>query len=113
MARSKPSFVELMLDIEKYNRRVRWNQTPYWKKREYQWKRQGINFAWSQFLTMLEQQSNQCAICTRGIDEKTAYLDHANGQARGLLCANCNHLLGRAYDSVGILQAAISYLSST
>lgn len=103
-----------MFDIEKYNRRLQWGQRPYGRKREYLWKRHGINFTWSQFLAMLERESYKCAICSCGIDETTAHLDHnhANEQVRGLLCGNCNLLLGKAHDSVDILQAAIPYLSS-
>lgn len=36
--------------------------------------------------------------------------DHATGIVRGMLCNNCNHMLGLAKDSVEHLQAAINYL---
>lgn len=36
--------------------------------------------------------------------------DHATGRIRGLLCNNCNTVLGNAGDSVEVLQKAIAYL---
>jgi hypothetical protein len=38
--------------------------------------------------------------------------DHKTGRIRGLLCHNCNVLLGHAHEDPAILQAAIDYLSS-
>jgi hypothetical protein len=35
---------------------------------------------------------------------------HARNQIRGLLCDNCNNLLGRSKDSISILKHAIKYL---
>ena len=37
--------------------------------------------------------------------------NHTTGKVRGLLCSNCNTLLGKAKDNVNILQAAIDYLN--
>jgi hypothetical protein len=36
--------------------------------------------------------------------------NHETKRPRGLLCTTCNKLLGYAYDSVDILQAAVRYL---
>ena len=36
--------------------------------------------------------------------------DHITGKIRGLLCVNCNTILGRAKDSVFILEAGKRYL---
>lgn len=67
---------------------------------------------------MLQEQNHACAIC--GTDVKDCEkgsgnhlaVDHCHttGKVRGLLCASCNILLGKAKDSVTILQSAISYL---
>lgn len=56
----------------------------------------------------------KCAIC--GIDPlPTRRLsidhDHATDEIRGLLCGNCNLMLGRARDSVEILTNALKYLA--
>lgn len=36
---------------------------------------------------------------------------HSTGQVRGVICGYCNNLLGRARDSVAILEKAINYLN--
>lgn len=53
---------------------------------------------------------NRCEIC--GSDEKLG-VDHCHDsdRVRGLLCAHCNNLLGRAKDSVFVLESAIRYLT--
>ena len=58
-------------------------------------------------------QNNACAICREPFT-KTPHNDHNHltGENRGLLCSNCNHLLGKAKDSITVLQNAIDYLSS-
>ncbi len=38
--------------------------------------------------------------------------DHATGKNRGLLCTNCNKVLGHAKDDVTILRRAIAYLEA-
>jgi len=72
--------------------------------------------------TMLAIQGGGCAICGRVAGEATRLFvdhDHACCPARvstcgkcvrGLLCASCNPLLGRAGDSIEWLQRAIDYL---
>ncbi len=70
---------------------------------------------------MQDKQRNRCAICgieAHRIEHKTFSLNplvvdhcHTTGKVRGLLCPNCNHLLGHAKDSVATLRNAIQYLS--
>lgn len=63
------------------------------------------------------QQEGRCAICGVHQSEysRRFHLDHCHntGKVRGLLCPECNHLLGRAKDSKTILQNAINYLTTT
>jgi hypothetical protein len=64
---------------------------------------------------LFELQGGKCAICRkRQIDRRLAVdHNHKTGEARGLLCKRCNHdLLGAAYDTVEILQAAVLYLTT-
>lgn len=67
------------------------------------------------YLGMVEKQNNQCKICgLNGGDNLWGYLyvDHCHETQtiRGLLCHNCNWLLGTAKDSIEILTNAIAYL---
>lgn len=58
-------------------------------------------------------QGGKCAICDAPpLEEKRIAVDHdhATGEARGLLCDPCNHMLGRARDCPGILEKAVAYL---
>jgi hypothetical protein len=68
---------------------------------------------------ILESQNSRCAICGK---EETVVIrknllnlavdhDHKTGKVRGLLCGNCNQLLGKANDSVELLNNAIKYLN--
>lgn len=61
---------------------------------------------------LFHSQSGLCAICRKSVNHKTSHIDHdhESGKIRGLLCINCNHLLGQAKDSVLILERAIEYL---
>lgn len=71
-----------------------------------------------------EQQNFCCAICKRHEEEveqsrssRTAYalhVDHCHTthKIRGLLCSNCNTMLGKVRDSVDVLRSAIEYLGN-
>lgn len=66
------------------------------------------------YLTMLKEQKNCCAICGVHNDEVKKRLvvdhDHTTGEVRGLLCHNCNVGLGNFKDEIKILKSAITYL---
>lgn len=76
----------------------------------------GITVA--QYNEMFERQGGNCAICVkpeRAVKNgKTLFLavdhDHATGMVRGLLCANCNRMLGLACDDPATLVAAAQYV---
>ena len=91
---------------EKINARLRRQRMP----RKY-----GISY--EIYNQMLLQQNNKCAICGRNfIAEKQKKTgpqvdhDHISKKVRGLLCFNCNSMLGMAHDSIAILHSAIKYL---
>lgn len=73
-----------------------------------------------QYKLMLESQNNLCAICDqpeRRMKEdqpQRLSIDHCHitGKVRGLLCNNCNILLGFAKDNKAQLKRAIEYLTS-
>lgn len=65
---------------------------------------------------LLVAQGGGCAICGRevhrGNDPRKLHVDHdhATGRVRGILCANCNNVLGHAADDPELLTRAIEYL---
>ena len=66
---------------------------------------------------MLEGQNGRCAICGTnqpGGRYKVFHVDHHHetGAVRGLLCNNCNAMIGLAKDDRAVLEAAINYLAS-
>lgn len=67
------------------------------------------------WLYMNDVQLDRCAICqTDDLDGNRSKLcidhDHETGKVRGLLCFNCNTMLGNAKDKIETLQRAIEYL---
>jgi Autographiviridae endonuclease VII len=69
---------------------------------------------------MLLEQNNICAIChqpetrqsrTKGETARLC-IDHCHKTniIRGLLCHNCNTMIGKAFDNIEILESAINYL---
>ena len=72
----------------------------------------GISLA--EYNAMWKAQSGECAICKtpqgRGRNGFHVDHDHVTGKVRGLLCRDCNYILGNAKDSPQLLQRAIEYL---
>jgi len=97
---------------EKYKRIYReWKINGKWRK--YDLKRYGITP--EQYDEILAAQNCCCAIC--GIEEsklpRRLFVDHDHktGKVRGLLCSNCNFVLGYSKDDVSVLKNSITYLS--
>lgn len=68
-----------------------------------------------EYENLFVKQNNKCAICGREFDETLkAFVDHCHttDKVRGLLCTNCNTLLGMARDSIEVLNNAIAYLQN-
>lgn len=67
------------------------------------------------YLDMLKSQGGACAICGTGDPgrgNKHFVIDHCHetGKVRGLLCNNCNRVLGLFGDSTETIRSAIEYL---
>lgn len=60
--------------------------------------------------SMRLNQDNKCAICNRLCNDLHVDHDHSTLKIRGLICHNCNVVLGLVYDDISILKAAIAYL---
>ena len=71
----------------------------------------------SDYASRLTSQGGVCAICKvdpEKIDQTLAVdHDHATGEVRGLLCAECNRMLGCAKDRPEVLVNGADYLRST
>jgi len=61
---------------------------------------------------IVENQKNKCVLCEEDMADKKAVVDHCHtsGEVRGILCNNCNALIGFSKEEVTILRNAISYL---
>lgn len=79
------------------------------------------NLTVEEYDQLLKKQNHVCAICFKpehvihlGKPRRMA-VDHCHetGKIRGLLCTNCNKLLGHAKDNKQILGQAIAYLNQT
>jgi len=66
------------------------------------------------YYEMFAKQKGCCAICGRHQSEFKRALsvdhNHETGEIRGLLCDNCNLMLGKAKESIEILKSVIKYL---
>jgi hypothetical protein len=77
----------------------------------------GYGITLADYNKMFEIQGGCCMICKRhqSVLKRPLAVDHCHvtNKIRGLLCANCNPMLGFAKDSVETLQAAIKYLGDS
>jgi len=96
--------------------KIRLEREPNYYNKQRNWnllKRYGITL--EDYNQMLLDQNNVCAICQKQNDHnhKLLFVDHNHktGALRGLLCHNCNIILGNAKDDPEILRAALAYLS--
>ena len=95
-------------------RKENYNRTPYNPNAKYI-KEFGITLI--EYNNLFEQQAGTCLICKKhqvNFKRRLA-VDHCHttGIVRGLLCSNCNLMLGHAKDNIETLQAGISYLQTT
>ena len=76
------------------------------------WNRVGLNLEEAK---LVYKSSNICAICKKSVSGMDKHLDHNHKtmKIRGILCGNCNRLLGCALENISTLQNAILYLEKT
>lgn len=77
--------------------------------------RKNYNITLEDFNSMLKSQENRCKICSILYipgQNKEFCVDHCHktGKVRGVLCNNCNRMLGFIKDSIEILDKAKIYL---
>lgn len=86
--------------------KIAWDSDYYPRKIKQQY---GIDY-----FAMVEQQDGQCAICFSSPQPPYRLVvdhDHATGKVRGLLCKQCNTVLGLCRDDPTVLARAIAYLT--
>ena len=78
--------------------------------------KKNYNLSWEQYQEMLTNQCHVCKICGQPETKKNHGLSvdhcHTANKIRGLLCGNCNSILGHANDSKEVLLKCIAYLES-
>lgn len=109
------------IDCTKEKQKTRWaSRSP--KKRLEQHLKYKYGVTVPELESSLEIQDSKCAICRSELPDLLTYenrrrgyaIDHNHdtGEFRGVLCLQCNTLLGMAKDNKEILLAAIDYLDS-
>ena len=90
-----------------YGRQWRRENNDKVRNRDYM-RRYGITL--DEYQERLEAQDHKCCICNT---ETKLVVDHCHNslEVRGLLCQQCNTLLGMARDDENILLSAIKYLA--
>lgn len=87
-------------------KRYRQNNPDLWMKYNY-------DITQEQYDKMLADQGGVCAICKKtNRKNKRLCIDHCHktDKVRGLLCDDCNLMLGHSKDNEDVLREAISYL---
>ena len=66
----------------------------------------------NQFQSLYERQNGICAICsgTNPVGDLCVDHNHETGAIRGLLCRQCNLMIGNARDRIDLLIEAAAYL---
>lgn len=81
----------------------------YVKPHEVSRRRHG--FTDEEYTEIMAKAVDGCEVCGRDMGSKICFdHDHESGKFRGLLCHNCNTMLGLAKDNVHTLEKAILYL---
>ena len=74
-----------------------------------------------EYLQMIEDQDNKCAICRKEETAKSRYggiralnIDHhhESGRVRGLLCTRCNQAIGLLKDDIELFKNTVDYLTN-
>lgn len=109
----------LCIECTKYRQKHRWHsRSP--KQRLIHHLRDKYKITFEEFQKAWQDQGGCCKICKRELPDLMVYENrrrgyavdhnHDTGDFRGILCTNCNSLLGMALDSVDILMSAAKYL---
>lgn len=109
----------LCIECSKERQKNRWqSRTP--KRRLEQHLKYKYSLTINELNSALEKQKGGCAICEEVLPDLLVYNNrrrgyaidhnHETGEFRGILCLNCNSMLGMAKDNSEILEKASAYL---
>lgn len=75
-------------------------------------RRYGISLKY--YEQILQDQGNKCAICVKS-RKRGLFVDHCHitNRVRGLLCSNCNSILGMADEDIRLLKRVIYYIEKS
>ena len=90
----------------------RYRQNPQWHRERHLIRKYGVNLA--EYHRLFETQDGRCAICGR-TQQRAFDVDHCHKTkaVRGLLCTNCNRMIGHSGDDPDRLESAARYLRSS
>lgn len=111
----------LCIECQKSKQKNSWkSRTPLKRLEQHLKYKYGITH--DEFMSTWKLQNGCCAICSDELPDLIVYENrkrgyaidhnHETGEFRGILCLQCNTLLGMAKDSVDVLKYAIQYLKS-
>ncbi len=112
MARCKECRSAALHDWVKRNpnyEKDRYSKNPAWHRERHLIRKYGVTQA--EYELMFRAQAGMCAVCHK--TQKRAFdvdHNHITKEVRGLLCTNCNRMIGHAGDNLEILEAAAAYL---
>ena len=98
----------------RYRKERGYDELRYWKNPQAERERHLVRkygVTQANYDAMLSAQGGRCAICHK--TQERAFdvdHDHTTGVVRGLLCTNCNRMIGHAGDDADRLEAAAAYL---
>lgn len=72
----------------------------------------GAKVTKDQVKEMMDLADGKCAICKNFFESRFLCIDHCHktGLARGVICKNCNSMLGMGQDNIQILMEGVNYL---
>lgn len=85
-----------------------------WMASKKRWEIERYGISESEYHDRKLMQNDLCAICDKPSVGERLHIDHchATGKVRGLLCRDCNQMLGLSHDSITVLEKAAKYLAA-
>lgn len=103
---------------EKYNARMREYNANLSEEKYITRQVKLYGLTYDDYLIKMKEQDGKCAICKTAFppfvkgERRPIHIDHNHetGISRGILCPNCNLLIGHAKERIAVLVSAVEYL---